>query len=346
MSRQICHVVNRNQSGTRLDLFLSQLDVFPSRSAAVKSIEEGRVLVNNAPSNKKQILSNNDVIVCDIDDSQTTNTLYGYPTDLDIRYEDNDLIVLSKPAGMLTHPSSDNQTDTLVNALIYRYGQNGLCNVQGDADRLGIVHRLDAETSGLMLAAKTNDAGVALMDSIRLREVDRRYICLVHGIVAPNTAMIDAPIARDVIERKRMCISDSQNSRDAITTFNVLQRFSPSAHDMGFTLLECKLYTGRTHQIRVHMQYTKHPVVGDPIYFKNAPKDKRASLGLERQFLHSYKLGLTHPISGESLQFFDELPIDLLDALNSISDRCIETTDYGNDALNLMYTSKKDCSFS
>lgn len=334
MARQICHVIASDQAGQRLDSVLAQAGLYPSRSAAVKAIESGFVLVNGVPASKKHSVSTGDAVVCAFEDDGPYQALQGEPIDLDVRFEDNDVIVLSKPAGMLTHPSADQRTATLVNALLYRYGKEGLCNVQGEDDRPGIVHRLDGDTSGLMLAAKTDAAGKALMDAIRLREVDRRYICLVHGIIAPDTAMIDAPIARDTADRKRMRVADSASSRDAITTFNVLARFSGTERDAGYTLVECKLYTGRTHQIRVHMQYVKHPVVGDATYTKGAPKDKRASFGLTRQFLHSYKIGFAHPESGEHLEFSDRLPQDLAEVLETLSERCIETTEYGKNVLN------------
>lgn len=333
MSRQICHVATAEQDGMRLDSALAAAAAYPSRSAAAKAIEADRVLVNGQPASKKTIVKAGDALICESDEDSAPSALHGEPIDLDVRYEDDDIIVLSKPAGMLTHPSADQRFGTLVNALINRYGASGLCNVQGEDDRPGIVHRLDGDTSGLMLAAKTDEAGLDLMDAIRLREVDRRYICLVHGIIAPDTAMIDAPIARDASDRKRMRVADVPNARDAITTFNVLQRFAGSNRDMGYTLVECKLYTGRTHQIRVHMQYAKHPVVGDATYTKGAPKDNRAALGLGRQFLHSYKLGFDHPASSERMEFSDSLPEDLREVLDSLADRCIETTEYGKAAL-------------
>ena len=226
--------------------------------------------------------------------------------------------------------------ESLVNALIYHCGADHLCNVQGEDDRLGIVHRLDRDTSGLMLAAKTDAAGYALMEDIRDRAVDRHYLALVHGVIAPDTGMIDAPIARSANERTRMAVRDVPSARDAVTTFRVLERFEPRQHDDGYTLIDCKLFTGRTHQIRVHMQYAKHPLVGDPVYTANGPKDARAQLGLKRQFLHSFRVRFTHPETSEELEFADNLPRDLDEALRSLGDRSRGMTDAGREVAALL----------
>ena len=321
MARSVCHVATAVDEGMRLDALLAARELYSSRSAAVRAIEDGRVLVGGAPVQKKHTVGAGDVIVCELDEEQADLPVIPQDIPLDIRYEDDDLIVLSKQAGLVCHPSVDHADGTLVNALLAHCGAENLCNVQGEDDRLGIVHRLDGDTSGLMLAAKTDEAGEALMEAIRLRSVDRHYLALVHGVVAPDTGMIDAPIARDATERTRMAVRDTPSAREAITTFEVLERFEPSDHDNGYTLLDCKLFTGRTHQIRVHMQYAKHPIVGDPLYQTNAPRDKRASCGLDRQFLHSYKLRFEHPATGEEMSFVDELPEDLQTVLDGLAPR-------------------------
>ncbi|MFR5090743.1 MAG: RluA family pseudouridine synthase [Adlercreutzia equolifaciens] len=190
------------------------------------------------------------------------------------------MLVLSKQIGLVCHPSVDHAHGTLVNALIWHCGEDNLCNVQGEeADRLGIVHRLDRDTSGLMLAAKTDEAGRELMAQIQDRAVDRHYIALVHGIMAHDTGMIDAPIARSAERRCRMSRARRAERREAITTFRVLERFEAGPKDDGYSLIECKLFTGRTHQIRVHMQYTRHPIVGDPVYNAHGPRDAGPSWG-------------------------------------------------------------------
>ena len=211
-----------------------------------------------------------------------------------------------------------------MNALIARYGVDGLCTCQGNEDRPGIVHRLDALTSGLMICAKTNRAGGELIEMIRRREVDRRYLALVHGIMSEDFAKIDAPLERHKTHRTKVVVGNSSTaSRSATTTFQTLRRYSSIDLDSGYSLLLCKLDTGRTHQIRVHMQYIKHPVVGDSTYNSYAPKARRASLGLERQFLHSAILEFKHPITGEMLSFKDCLPEELRDAIHLLDDRIL-----------------------
>lgn len=321
MSRSVCNVVSPEEAGKRLDAFCADLGFYPSRSAAAKAIDQELVLVNGKPAVKSAPLKGGDAVVCELLDDAPAAPLAGEPIPLDIRYEDDDVIVLSKQAGLICHPANEHRDGTLVNALIHRYGQSGLCNVQGDMDRPGIVHRLDGDTSGLMMAARNDEAGQLLMDAISRKEVDRRYLALVHGVIQTDTGLIDAPIMRNPADRKTMAVGDGPSARDAITTFKVLDRFEGDGASDGYTLLECKLYTGRTHQIRVHMQYVKHPIVGDPAYQAHGPKDERSNLGLKRQFLHSYKLGFHHPMTGEEMSFEDELPDDLMEALDSISAR-------------------------
>ncbi len=321
MGRSVCNVVGREDAGVRVDAFCAGLGLYASRSAAVRAIEDGMVLVNGDAVQKRCALKAGDTVVCELFDDAVRTPLTGEPIPLDVRYEDDDIVVISKQAGLICHPANEHRDGTLVNALIHRYGADGLCNVQGEADRLGIVHRLDGDTSGLMMVARTDLAGQLLMDAIGRKEVDRRYLALVHGVIRPDTGLIDAPIERSRDDRTRMAVGDGPSARDAITTFAVLDRFEGDGADDGYTLVECKLYTGRTHQIRVHMQYIKHPIVGDPAYNAHGPKDARAQLGLARQFLHSYKLGFGHPLTGEEMSFEDGLPGDLAGALESIAAR-------------------------
>ena len=331
MARMLSYSATALDAGERLDSLLAARACFASRSAAARAIESGNVFVNGANVVKKYSVAAGDVIVYQEEEEVEVGPVTGQPIDLDIRFEDDDLIVLSKQIGLVCHPSVDHADGTLVNALIYHCGADHLCNVQGEDDRLGIVHRLDRDTSGLMLAAKTDAAGYALMEDIRDRAVDRHYLALVHGVIAPDTGMIDAPIARSANERTRMAVRDVPSARDAVTTFRVLERFEPRQHDDGYTLIDCKLFTGRTHQIRVHMQYAKHPLVGDPVYTANGPKDARAQLGLKRQFLHSFRIRFTHPKTSEELEFADNLPRDLDEALCSLGDRSRGLTDAGRE---------------
>ena len=336
MARMLSYSATALDAGERLDSLLAARACFASRSAAARAIESGNVFVNGANVVKKYAVAAGDVIVYQEEEEVETGPVTGQPIDLDIRFEDDDLIVLSKQIGLVCHPSVDHADGTLVNALIYHCGADHLCNVQGEDDRLGIVHRLDRDTSGLMLAAKTDAAGYALMEDIRDRAVDRHYLALVHGVIAPDTGMIDAPIARSANERTRMAVRDVPSARDAVTTFRVLERFEPRQHDDGYTLIDCKLFTGRTHQIRVHMQYAKHPLVGDPVYTANGPKDARAQLGLKRQFLHSFRIRFIHPETSEEFEFADNLPRDLDEALCSLGDRSRGMTDAGREVAALL----------
>lgn len=337
------HDVTPDEQGARLDAFVASLgiDELASRSAAVRLIESGRILVNGQPTTKKRIVVAGDQVHIEIPprSGQANDLAPDYSIPLDIRYEDEHLIVLSKQAGLVCHPARGHYDDTLVNALVAHCGIGNLAQVQGE-DRPGIVHRLDRDTSGLMLAAKTDLAAVRLQDGIRTRNIDRRYLTLVQGTLAHDTGMVDAPIARHVTDRTRMTVSDTPNAKGAITTFSVLERFDEDRHDDGYSLLECHLFTGRTHQIRVHMAYTHHPVVGDPLYGRAATAKARnrnaaeaSEMGLERQFLHSWRLSFEHPITGEELSFTDTLPDDLQDVLDGLASRSLGRTEYGIELL-------------
>lgn len=333
MSRIVSYQAGAADEGTRLDALLAACGAYASRSQAAVYVEEGKVFVNGQTVAKKHAVHAGDTIVYEASEEPVRSALRGEDIPLDIRYEDEDLLVIAKQAGLVCHPSQDHWDGTLVNALIYHCGADHLCNVQGEDDRLGIVHRLDRDTTGLMLAAKTDEAGGALMDDIRDRVVDRHYLTLVHGVIPHETGMVDAPIARAASERTRMAVSDAPSARDAITTFKVLERFEPGAKDDGYTLLDCKLFTGRTHQIRVHMSYIKHACVGDPVYGAGR---ENVQLGLDRQFLHSYRLEFDHPITKEHLAFKDALPDDLHAALCQIDDRSRGLTEAGEELRDLV----------
>ena len=331
MTRLLSHTVRADDAGQRLDALLAARGLYPSRSAAARAVEEGAVCVNGATVTKRHAVSAGDTIVYEAPDEPARGPVAGQPIDLDVRFEDEHLIVLSKQAGLVCHPSADHCDGTLVNALVHRCGADHLCNVQGEDDRLGIVHRLDRDTTGLMLAAKDDATGYALMADIRDRAVGRRYLALVHGVIAHDTGMVDAPIARSAHDRTRMAVRDAPSAREAVTTFRVLERFEHGARDDGYTLVDCKLFTGRTHQIRVHMQYARHPLVGDLVYVAHAPKDPSASLGLKRQFLHSFRLSFEHPLTGEELDFKDALPCDLAQVLEGLAPRSLGRTEAGEE---------------
>jgi len=305
------HVVAPDEAGMRLDLLLGSLEFIASRSAAARLIDDGLVLVDGSEAPKKHIVKPGERIEIEVP-PYDRGELIAEDIPLDIRMEDEHMIVLSKQAGLVVHPAQGNWTGTLVHALLAH--SDALGSLQGE-DRPGIVHRLDKDTSGLMMVAKSDEAQLALQEAIKIRSVDRRYLTLVHGWIAPDSGMIDAPLSRDPKERMRMAVSDSPTAKQSVTTFRVLERFEAGRYDDGFTLIECKLYTGRTHQIRVHMAYINHPCVGDQVYGQARLK---ADLGLERQFLHSYWLAFTHPVTGEELTFIDPLPEDLASRMASI----------------------------
>lgn len=311
------HIVTQAEQGSRIDALIASFAEVSSRGEAVHLLNDGQIQLNGSTHTaKKRVVLAGDVIEYSVGPA-VVPPLAAERIELDIRFEDEYLIVLSKEAGMVVHPAQGHAEGTLVNALLHHCGYENLALLQGD-DRPGIVHRLDKDTSGLMLAAKNEKAGFALQEGIRTRNVDRRYLTLVHGYIAPDTGLVDAPISRGSIARMRMVVGDGPAAREAITTFNVLDRYEAGTYDDGYTYLECKLYTGRTHQIRVHMDYIGHPCVGDAVYGRLGPAQQ---LGLERQFLHSWYLSFIHPVTGECMEFEDALPFDLANALESLADR-------------------------
>lgn len=325
-------LVGPESDGMRLDAFLATGDGMPSRSACARLVEEGTVTINTceASSKSEKVLLGDRVRVSLPEEAPDTTGGLLAPNphiDLDIRFEDEHLIVLSKQAGLVCHPSPGHVDDTLANALVAHCGYDHLGMLQGE-ERPGIVHRLDMETSGLMLAAKDDATQKALQDLIRLRVLDRRYVTLVHGYIAHDQGTIETGIARSTRDRIRMAVSDAPGAREAITTFRVLERFEAGRRDDGYTLLECHLYTGRTHQIRVHMRHIGHPCVGDPLYGRG---DDRQNLGLSRQFLHSWHVMFDHPVTGEKIELADTLPCDLLAVLESLKERSMGRTSAGDE---------------
>ena len=284
--------------GQRIDKFLVENTDY-TRSKIQKMIETDNVLVNGNSIKSSYILKENDVI--EIKDYEEVTDIVPENIPLDIYYEDDDLIVVNKPSGMVVHPAPGNYTGTLVNALMYH--TNNLSTVNTNI-RPGIVHRIDADTSGLLLVAKNDKAHNILAEAIQKKEVVREYIALVEGIIKEDTATIDAPIGRDIHNRKKMCVT-GDNSKEAVTHIRVLDRFSDS------TLIRCKLETGRTHQIRVHLSYIEHPVVNDPVYGRRKLIDPKFG-----QMLHAEKLGFVHPTTKEYMEFTAPVPEEFTRILN------------------------------
>lgn len=321
-SKHIERSVSQQEEGMRLDSFVGSFDELDSRAQAIKLIEDGLVLVDGELSGKSHRIRAGECISVEILPEADT-TLVPEHIPLNIRYEDGHLMVISKQADLVVHPAEGNWTGTLVHGLLFHSPSLG--SLQGE-DRPGIVHRLDKDTTGLMMVAKSDAAQIKLQEDIKYKNVDRRYLALVHGWIGPETGLIDAPIARDINQRLKMCVSDRSGSKQAVTSFTVLERFDAGRFDEGYTLIECKLSTGRTHQIRVHMDYIRHPIVGDQTY---GSRNERASRGLYRQFLHSYSLKFNHPITNEALEFLEPLPDDLAEIYQEIKPYSVGRTEQG-----------------
>jgi 23S rRNA pseudouridine1911/1915/1917 synthase len=298
--------------GERLDAFLaSQIEGW-SRARLQRLIEEADVLVNGQVAKSSHKLRENDQVEVELSPSPSTSfTPENIP--LDIVFEDDELIVVNKPSGMVVHPAAGAETGTLANALAFHFAQ--LSNNAGTV-RPGIVHRLDKGTSGLLVVAKTESAHENLADQFRAREVFKSYVTLVHGQVENRTGEIDQPIARDPRNRIRMAVV--RGGRPALSIYRVRKRFER------FTLLDVELKTGRTHQIRVHLAWLKHPVVGDEVYGggrdKTVPDVRiRVQIGkLGRQFLHAEQLGFRHPRTEEQVRFTVEPPANLRHLLEDL----------------------------
>lgn len=291
-------VVSDNER-IRIDKYLiNNTDM--SRNKIQKLINDGKIRVNGGLVKASYLVNINDKIEIDDDTSEEIN-VEPEEMKLDIVYEDNYLLVVNKPSGMVVHPGNGNYHHTLVNGLMY-YCNNNLSKVNGDI-RPGIVHRIDADTSGLLLVAKNDMVHNDLAKQIQEKSVDRKYIALVQGVIKEDSATIDAPIGRSVNDRKKMCVT-SENSKDAITHIKVLERYKTA------TLIECKLETGRTHQIRVHMNYINHPVVNDPVYGLKKQVDGYQSFG---QMLHAKEIGFVHPITKKYMNFTVDPPKEFVE---------------------------------
>ena len=287
-----------SDSGIRIDKYLINETGY-SRSKIQKMIENEYILVDNMPVKTSYNVKTGDTIT--VRDMEDEATIEAENIPLDIIYEDDYLLVVNKPSGMVVHPAPGNYSGTLVNALMYHC--NHLSSVNG-AIRPGIVHRIDADTSGLLLVAKNDMVHNELARQISEKSVVRKYVCLVHGIILEDTATIDAPIGRDTKDRKKMCVT-GENSKEAITHIKVLKRYKDA------TLIECVLETGRTHQIRVHMAYINHPVVNDPVYGYNKMDD--SDFG---QMLHAKEIGFVHPVTNKFMDFSVEPPKKFMEILS------------------------------
>ena len=279
-----------DKSGERIDSYLSNIkEVDLTRSKIQNLIKNGNILVNGKTIKNSYKLEENDEI--EINYVTESLDIKGEDIPLNIVYEDEDILVINKPSGMVVHPSVGNTKGTLVNALI---NYSKLSSINGEF-RPGIVHRIDKDTSGLLLVAKNDKAHLFLEEELKSHNINRTYVALVHGVIKHDTGEIDAPIGRDENDRKKMAVT-SKNSKSAVTHFKVLNRFKNT------TLVECKLETGRTHQIRVHMKYINHTIVNDPVYSRDKNIDNFG------QMLHAKSISFIHPRTKEKMSFTVEEP--------------------------------------
>ena len=291
MSEKLCLNVLDDDIGCRIDKYISDNIAELTRSAVQGLLTKGGVLVNGSVVSKNYKLRSGDVIDVEIPDPQPMDAV---PEDipLDIVYEDSDLLVVNKPKGMVVQPAHGNYNGTLVNALLHHCGDS-LSGING-VIRPGIVHRIDKNTSGLLIVAKNDSAHLHLAEQIKAHSFTREYEAVAVGSFREHEGTVDAPIGRHKVDRKKMCVTQ-ENSRNAVTHYTVLKQYGGYAH------VRLRLETGRTHQIRVHLAYIGHPVLGDDVYGKPYK-------GLDGQCLHARKIGFIHPTTGEYMEFSSELP--------------------------------------
>lgn len=296
--------VNAENEGERIDKFLSVLVSSASRTSIQKSIENGYVFVNGKNVNKKyKVQIGDEVKICE----QELKVLDAKPENipLDIVFEDEHLLVVNKPRGMVVHPAPGNYEGTLVNALLY-HCKDSLSGINGVL-RPGIVHRIDKDTSGLLIVAKTDTAHLGLAEQIKEHSFTREYNAVICGHLKEQNGTVNAPIGRSTKDRKKMCVTAS-NSKNAVTHYTVIKEYDNYSH------ISLKLETGRTHQIRVHMAHLGHAVAGDAVYGND-----KYSAYLNGQCLHAIKIGFIHPVTNEYLEFATDLPRYFKEFLNKIS---------------------------
>jgi 23S rRNA pseudouridine1911/1915/1917 synthase len=291
MNEQVVLTVSAEDAGSRIDKYISDNIAELTRSAVQGLIEKGMVTSGGKAVSKNMKLKGGEEITVEIPEPEPMDAV---PEDipLDIVYEDDDLLVVNKPKGMVVHPAHGNYTGTLVNALLHHCGDS-LSGING-VIRPGIVHRIDKNTSGLLIVAKNDASHLKLAEQIKVHSFTREYEAVACGYFKETEGTIDAPIGRHKTDRKKMCVT-TENSRNAVTHYSVLKQYGGYAH------VRLRLETGRTHQIRVHLSYIGHPVLGDDVYGKPYK-------GFEGQCLHARKIGFIHPATGEYMEFESELP--------------------------------------
>ena len=296
--------IDSEYAGQRLDKLMSLAFPEISRSKAQELIDSGLVFVNGKEKNKNYKPAAGDEVSFTVPAPREMNIL-AQNIPLDIIYEDNDLLVVNKPKGMVVHPANGNYENTLVNALMY-HCKGSLSGVNG-VIRPGIVHRIDKDTAGLLLVAKNDRAHISLSEQIKAHSVDRIYYAVIKGYLKEESGVIDAPIGRNTADRKKMCVTQ-KNSKTALTHYEVVERLC------GYSLIKCRLETGRTHQIRVHMAYLGHPLAGDTVY--GSPKDNPQLCG---QCLFAAQIGFNHPVTNERMLFKAPFPKWFEEFVKSVS---------------------------
>ena len=302
------YIIEKEDASKRLDVFLSEKIKDPTRRYIKTLIDDGKITVNLAKVKAGYKLKIGDSIDVEIVEKKPEN-IVAEDIPLDIVYEDDDIIIVNKPKGMVVHPANGNYTGTMVNSLMNSHKDN-LSSING-VIRPGIVHRIDKDTSGILVVAKNDNAHKKLSEQFKVHSIKRKYIALVKGIIKEDKLTIDRPIGRSIKDRKKMAVTE-KNSRRAITHISVLKHFYSS----NVTLIEAELETGRTHQIRVHMAYLHHPLVGDEVYGKKDSKFK-----VNGQMLHAKYLGFIHPTSGKFVEFDSPLPEYFSSILMSLENR-------------------------
>lgn len=292
---------NDNNEKLRLDSYLSDKFEDMSRSRIQGLIKNGNITVNGKKQKCGYMLSDGDVIEAVMPEPEDIS-IEAEDIPLDIVYEDDDVIVINKPKGMVVHPANGHYSGTMVNALMY-HCKDSLSGINGEL-RPGIVHRIDKDTTGLIIACKNDAAHNSIAEQLAVHSIDREYIALCYGNIKENNGTVDAPIARSRTDRKLMAVCRDGEGRHAVTHYTVLERFQNGlGSQMPLSLIKCRLETGRTHQIRVHMSHIGHPLAGDDSY--GIKKDSLSGYG---QYLHAAVLGFTHPRTGERLRFEAPLP--------------------------------------
>ena len=295
--------IEEKYEGYRLDKLIPEIDNEITRNVAQKMIDNGNILVNGVKQKSSYKVNIEDEIeINKIEPVETRIEAQDIP--VPIIYEDNDIIIVNKPKGMVVHPANGNLDGTLVNAILC-ICKGSLAGIGGEI-RPGIVHRLDKDTSGIMVIAKNDKSHLNLSEQIQNRTITKKYIALVRGVISENEATIDMPISRSDKDRKKMAVN--RDGKKAITHFKVIARYN------NYTLLDIKIDTGRTHQIRVHMAEIGHPVIGDEVY-----SNGKNEFGIKGQMLHAKSLDFTHPITGEKMHFEAELPEYFKDIINKLN---------------------------